>query len=247
MPEVVNTDSQQDVVDDTQDSDGGSDARGRSTISFPYAPLLEGERIAQTLQDYGGSATPEGVAKVLGQKSGSGAFRQKLSAARIFGLISTRPGQVSLSRLGRAVIDPEKQAGARVEAFLNVPLYKTIFDKYQGDLLPPTQALEREIVGLGVSPKQAPTARQVMFRSAEQAGFFARGPNRLVAPEAGSNPLAPPTSPLPRPDPPSPSGLPAALASPILALLENGEPWTPQQTHDYVDGLRKMFRALEGV
>src|SRR5439155_17691916 len=148
---------------------------------FPYAPLSDGERVARALHEsFGGSATPDGIAKVLGQKSGSGAFRQKLSAARIFGLVATRPGQVSLSRLGRAVIDPEKQARARVEAFLNVPLYKAIFEKYQGDLLLPTASLSAEIEELGVSPKQAATARQVMFRSAEQAGFFARGPNRLV-------------------------------------------------------------------
>lgn len=219
--------------------------RGRSTIAFPYAWLADAERIAQELHNFGGMATPDGIANVLGQKSGSGAFRQKLSAARIFGLVTTRPNQVSLTRLGRSIIDPERQAKARVEAFRSVPLYRAILDKYQGDLLPPTATLDAEIAGLGVSPKQASTARQIMFRSAERAGFFARGANRLVEPDGTPDPL--PGEPQRREwqRPESGAGrLPSALENPILAMLVDGEAWSPEQTHDYVDGLRKMHRAL---
>jgi hypothetical protein len=219
--------------------------RARSTIVFPYAPLSDAERVALELHKYGGTATPEGVAKVLGQKSRSGAFRQKMSSARIFGLVGTRPGQVSLTRLGKAVIDPEKQARARAEAFLNVPLYKALFDKYQGDLLPPMTTLDHEIAELGVSPKQASTARQVMFRSAEQAGFFARGSSRLVAPTAEVNAVGGRAA----NDASTPMAgefvsLDSTLEAPIVAMLEVGETWSPEQTHEYVDGLRKMHRAL---
>src|SRR6266516_3281002 len=217
-------------------------SRGRSTISFPYAAMPDAERVAQELQTFGGSATPEGIAKVLGQKPRSGAFRQKLSAARIFGFVTTRPGQVVLSRLGRAVIDPEKQAGARANAFLNVPLYRAIFDKYQGDLLPPPASLEAEMTGLGVSPKQASLARQIMFRSGEHAGFFASGPNRLVAPPGGASMPPPGSRGAGRTDE-HPGSLPAALAAPVIAMLETGESWSPQQTHEYVDALRRMRRA----
>lgn len=228
--------------------DQANGERGRSTISFPYAALSEAERIAQELHRFGGAATPEGIAKVLGQSTRSGAFRQKLSAARVFGLVTTRPGQVSLSRLGRAVIDPEKQTGARAEAFLNVPLYKAIFGKYQGDLLPPTTTLDAEIADLGVSAKQASTARQIMFRSAEQAGFFARGPNRLVAP-GGDSGMHLPGAQRTNEDRHEryANSLPEALEAPVAAMLETGESWTPQQTHEFVDGLRKMHRALRGT
>lgn len=41
--------------------------------------------------------------------------------------------------------------------------------------------------------------------------------------------------------------LASALENPVLAMLEDGEAWDPQQTHDYVDGLRKMHRALKGA
>ena len=49
-------------------------------------------------------------------------------------------------------------------------------------------ALEREIVGLGVSDKVKDRARQVFERSADQAGFFAHGRNRLVMPGFASRP-----------------------------------------------------------
>jgi len=48
--------------------------------------------------------------------------------------------------------------------------------------LPPTAALEREIVSLGVSEKQKERARQVFEWSAEQAGFSEHRKNRLVMP-----------------------------------------------------------------
>lgn len=50
-------------------------------------------------------------------------------------------------------------------------------------MLPPAAALEREIEQLGVASKQEDRARQVFERSAEQAGPFELGRNRLV--EAG--------------------------------------------------------------
>jgi hypothetical protein len=46
----------------------------------------------------------------------------------------------------------------------------------------PAASLEREIVELGVAEKQKDKARQVFERSADQAGFFEHGPNRLVMP-----------------------------------------------------------------
>jgi hypothetical protein len=51
-------------------------------------------------------------------------------------------------------------------------------------VLPPAAALEREMVALGVSEKQKERARQVFERSAEQAGFFEHGKNRLVCQES---------------------------------------------------------------
>jgi hypothetical protein len=75
---------------------------------------------------------------------------------------------------------------------LNVPLYRAVFDKYRGGVLPgQAAAIERELVGFGVSDKVKDRARQVLERSAEQAGFFEQGRNRLVMPGIATGREAP--------------------------------------------------------
>jgi hypothetical protein len=113
----------------------------------------------------------------------SGAFRLKTSTSRMFGFIE-KDGRAAykLSPLGQEVVNDKSEMRARAAAFLNVGLYSQIFDKYRGHLLPPAKALEREMAGFGVSPKQTDKARQAFERSARQAGFNAQGDDRLVQP-----------------------------------------------------------------
>jgi len=89
---------------------------------------------------------------------------------------------VSLTPLGIRVINPQQEKAARADSFLLVPLYKRVFDDYRGNMLPGNNALEAAMEKLGVAPKQKNKARQVFQRSATQAGYFAFGTNRLVAP-----------------------------------------------------------------
>jgi hypothetical protein len=88
----------------------------------------------------------------------SGAFRLKVAAAKTFGLIGSNQGAISLTKLGREIVDPQKAARAKVEAFLTVPLYKELATKYSGILLPNNVGLEREILDLGVVAKQTDKA-----------------------------------------------------------------------------------------
>jgi hypothetical protein len=84
-------------------------------------------------------------------------------------------------------VDPAQAREARVKAFLTVPLYSAVFENYKGGVLPPAAALEREIVQIGVAEKQKHTARLVLERSAQYAGFFEHGKGRLVMPGIAPN------------------------------------------------------------
>ena len=64
---------------------------------------------------------------------------------------------------------------------------KAVFENFKTSVLPPPAALEREFVQLGVAEKQTGRARQVFERSAEQAGYFEHGKNRLVLPGFAEN------------------------------------------------------------
>jgi hypothetical protein len=242
---------QDDFTEAADDAEPSADERGRSTITFPYSALTDAEAVAREVQNYGGAARPEDVANALDQKARSGAFRQKVSSARLFGLVDVARGEVSLNALGRRILDPETRDAARVQAFFNIPLYKDLYDTYSGQALPKQGPLENDLARRGVSPKSAATARQVFMRSAELAGFFRRGPNRLILPAVEPSGLTE--------NKPSAGesnrggeavsaslGLPPALEAPILAMLETGEAWSPQQTHEYVNALRKMRQALGG-
>lgn len=177
----------------------------RSTIEFPYMPLETAEEVARAVYSRSGFGTCEldELAAEMDQTM-SGAFRQKTSAAKTFGVVD-KDGRSAfkLTDLGRRIIDDSSSAAARVEAFLAVPLYLAIYEKYRGQKLPPAKALEREMQSVGVSSKQTDRARQAFERSAHYAGFFSSGTDRLVRPKIEGAPLDSVSS-----QPPSSSGDP---------------------------------------
>ncbi len=155
----------------------------RSTIKFPYATLTDAVQIAEVVHnDYGGECSDAQLAASLGSTTSSSTFRTKLAAAKTFGVIRRHRGRSLLTDLGGRVVDPSKAARAKVDAFLNVPLYTAVHDRYEGSLLPAGHGLDTAIIDLGVTPKSATRARQVLLRSAESAGFFDKGKTRLVKP-----------------------------------------------------------------
>ena len=160
----------------------------QSTIAFPNYDLDAAVLVAKHV--YSRSGLGPCPLDELAAESGttmSGNFRNKNSAARLFGFIE-KDGQskVKLTDLGARVVSAEAESDARAAAFLNVPLYSQIFEKYRGKLLPPAKALEREMVTLGVIPTQSAAARQIFQRSAREAGYFNSGDDRLVRPRATS-------------------------------------------------------------
>lgn len=164
-------------------------SRERSTIEFPYGDLDDALEIARAIYENAGTkCSPDQLAGFMHQTVSSGAFRTKVGTSRIFNLIETERGSVSLMPLGRRIVDPSQKQAAQADAFLSVPLYRAIFDKYKGHMLPPRAALEREMANLGVAQKQTDRARQAFERSAEQAGFFAHGSDRLISPSGLDRP-----------------------------------------------------------
>lgn len=173
----------EEILADQADLD--EDKNERSTIAFPYLGLDAAEEVAKAIWNRASSRScpADELAAEMGQNI-SGAFRQKTSAARVFGLVD-KDGRSAfkLTELGRRMVQPGGERAGRVDAFLSVPLYAKLYENHKGRLLPPAKALESEMLGLGVSSKQTDRARQAFERSARQAGFFDAGENRLVKPK----------------------------------------------------------------
>src|SRR5687767_2037486 len=119
----------------------------RSTIAFPYNDLEDAETIAKAIQQVGGSSCQvEQLAAQLKVVPTSGIFRLRIQAAKVFGLVTTGQGTVTLTALGTKICDPKQEKAARAQAFLTVPLYRRIYDKFKGATLPPVSGLEAEMV-----------------------------------------------------------------------------------------------------
>ena len=162
--------------------------RERSTIEFPYGDLDSAVRIAKGVHEVGGMNCGDvQLAAHLGLAREGGGYRGLIRTAKVFKLITPRKGDNRLTDLGSRISDPQHEAAARAQAFLAVPLYNAIYERYKGRALPPPAALENEMATLGVAKKSASKARQPFQRSAKQAGFFAYGENRLVAPHGSQS------------------------------------------------------------
>ncbi len=205
-----------------------ADARQRSTIGFPYEDLNSAFEIAQAIHNHVGLGDCEDdqLASWTKQSPKSSGYRMQLAATRMFGLMESVGGRYRLTDLGRAVVDPQRARDARVRAFLNVPLYVAVFEKYKGGVLPPTAAFERDIQSLGVAEKMKDRARRYLERSAEQAGFFEQGRDRLVRPGVREMAEAPP---------------PAAAEEPHVQAKGGGGGGDMEGFHPFVQGLLKTL------
>jgi hypothetical protein len=227
----------------------------RSTVEFPYGDLDDAFDIAEAIHNNAGTGcSVDQLAAFLKQSSASGAFRTKLSTARIFGLISgIENGRVELTDLGRRIVDSSESNAAAAEAFLCVPLYRLVYDKYRGHMLPPPAALEREMGALGVAPKQAPKARQAFERSAEQSGFFNQGKDRLVEPIVRSTPTV--AAPIPIVEQRRPAGngdggggdgsdIHPAISGLLKTLPGSGSVWPETERKKWLTAVENIFSLV---
>lgn len=173
---------------DQAKADAAGASQQSSTIAFPNVDLDVAATVTRNV--YARAGLGKCPLDELAAEAGvtiSGTFRVRNSAAKLFGFIE-KDGQsaVKLTDLGARLVSTESEADARATAFLNVPLYAQIYEKYKGKLLPPTKALEREMLTLGVIQTQAAAARQILMRSARQAGYLNSGEDRLVRPRANA-------------------------------------------------------------
>lgn len=252
MPEVEAA-SEQNAEAGAEDS-----ALGRSTIKFPYLDQNDAVEIAQSVHaTSGNNCERDQLAGHLNVSAKGGAFGMRLVTARLFGFIATSGSTVSLTQLGQRVIDPQHEKSARAESFLLVPLYRAVYEEYKGAMLPGNTALESAMERLGVAPKQKDKARQVFQRSATQAGYFAYGTNRLVAPAMKSGEVKAADAEAanvtdgqnPPPQPPPPSGPQGPVLPPYVQVLvsklpEPEKPWNMQGRKKWLDAALKIFDLM---
>ena len=181
---VTETTEQTETMAETDKGDGGEQKRERSDIVFPYSDLGSAIDLARVINERAGiQCQVTQLAAWMNMSATGGTFRSRYSAARIFGLIEAQHGSSArLTNLGQQVLSPQEEARAKATAFLNVPLFRKIYDQQQGFPLPPSAALERMAKDLGVAPKQAERARQTFVKSAQVAQFIDSQTGNFIQP-----------------------------------------------------------------
>ena len=158
---------------------------GRSTVEFPYGDMADALQVARGIHDNAGfQCTIDQLAYWLGHESvKSSTFRLKLATARTFGVVEYERDSIRLTSLGERIVDEDTTGAARIESFLNVPLYNQLFERFKGRQLPGNpSALDIVIAQMGVSQKSADRARHAFMRSADQAGVLTPSRDRMILP-----------------------------------------------------------------
>lgn len=232
--------------DDT--TGGDSSERTRSLIAFPYVPLQDVEKMALKVEGRGHRCRIDELAADLDQQKTSGAFRSRLSAGRMFGVTEAARGSISLTELGQMICNFDTRSEALARAFLNVPLYQRVYDKFCGGKLPPATGIEAEMVRLGVPEKQASKARQVLMRSADLAGYFASGRDRLVRPPTST--IGSMHGGAPAPDKPTvpraevPMGEHELIRGLVAQLPPQGQRFTPKQRRRWLEAAKLNLELI---
>lgn len=172
----------------------GSKSGSRGTMSAPYFDLDASIKVADAIYSRGGgTASSDQLSAWLEYKSTrSGTFITRMSAAnKHFGLTDQNGDQFTLTDRGRnilAPVMPEDATNAKAEAFLSVALFAKVYEDHRGKALPPEVGLKNLFKNTyQILPDRVNQAVRVFMNSAEQAGFFNEGKDRLIRPGKGTS------------------------------------------------------------
>ena len=170
--------------------------RVRSPYLFPAYGIATALQVAERVEsDGGGSLNEATLAIAMSSSAKSSTFRLKTLTAKQFGILAKNGPDLQTTALGKAILKPThegEKAAALAKAFLNIPLFREVSKRYEGQPLPTSDSLrnilERE---LGIINKRVPDAERVMMDSARDAGVLhTTGSNTYLAPETDASPAA---------------------------------------------------------
>lgn len=166
------------AVEQLNPQPAASSAPASAGTRFPGYDLTTCTEVARSLyMKAGGQATPDALASYLGYKgTNNGAYLTKVAAARYFGLIHKVGSVFMPTPLAHQILSPVYPLDAKkalVEAFLNVELFRKIYDDFKGRELPPEVGMLNAMRNqYGVATARAKDAYRSLMESADTAGFF---------------------------------------------------------------------------
>ncbi|MFT7224048.1 MAG: hypothetical protein ACI82Z_001596 [Cellvibrionaceae bacterium] len=126
-------------------------AKPKVKREFPQHTIEESRKVLDTIKDYnsGNPWSPTDIAAALDMGKGNN-FYYLTASARAYGLtLGTRDSaKIDIGQIGRKLAYPKTPAeeySAVEEAFLNIDLFKKVYEYYQGENLPEIQYLKNTL------------------------------------------------------------------------------------------------------
>lgn len=172
----------------------------RSEVSAPYYDLDKSIEVAKVIHEQAGGGCDRAQLAALLKYSGvkNGGFLTRVSAAKMFGLIEENSDRLKLTERAKSVLSPvrpEDAARAKVDAFLNVELFRRVYQQFEGQTLPAEVGLKNLLqTSYKLVPDRVVPALRVLMDSAQSAGFFELTGNRsrMTRPLVASGDFVPP-------------------------------------------------------
>jgi hypothetical protein len=155
-------------------------------IEYPRASLKNSLELAQAIDDLGGICSVEMAADKLNKKV-SGSFQALIGAAVRYGLISNKKGQLGVTGLFRdhkLAYNKEESDVALSLAFLAPPLFRQIFDRFDGRELPVSHFEKLLMREFGVPDQISSRVAKYFLEGAKQCALLTAD-NKLRAGASG--------------------------------------------------------------
>lgn len=151
-------------------------------IEYPRASLKNSLELAETVDDLGGTCSIEMAADKLNKKV-SGAFQALIGSAVRYGLITSKKGQLEITGLFRdhkLAYNKEESDIALSLAFLAPPLFRQIFDRFEGRELPVSHFEKLLMREFGVPDQISSRVSKYFLEGAKQCALLTAD-NKLKA------------------------------------------------------------------
>lgn len=179
-----------------QKPNNGSSPMSRTKRSYPKETFATALRVAQAIKDLNGGEpwATEDVAAALDLSKTSAKFFYVSAASRDFGLTSGSrdTAQIALTDLGRGIVyapDPQTEQQKKLEAFLNVEVFKKVLGHYKGSDLPDMKylgnTLEREF---GLPPDTHEEFSTLFRQNCADLGIASGVPVEIATDQDGAAP-----------------------------------------------------------
>ena len=141
----------------------------------PYIDLVEAVQIIEACYDRAGDEIPFDLfSEVTRNTASSSSFTRKMATCRNFGLITVSGNKINLTEVAERIFrprDPNERQAALKDAFLSIDLFRRIYDKYLGRILPQDEYLANTFSDY-VPPEEARKWVDRFVESANEAGLL---------------------------------------------------------------------------